>query len=84
MAVELGPHGITVNAIAPSIMLTKRAKEHWAAETEERRKAILAGIPLGRIADLREVAGVIAFLASDDASYVTGVCIDVNGGSYMA
>jgi 3-oxoacyl-[acyl-carrier protein] reductase len=84
MAVELGPYGICVNAVAPGIMLTKRAKEHWEARTEEQRQAILSGIPLRRIASVEEVATTIAFLASDDASYVNGVCLDVNGGSYMA
>jgi 3-oxoacyl-[acyl-carrier protein] reductase len=83
MAVELGPFGINVNAVAPSITLSRRVKAKWEARTEEERKAVLAGIPLGRLAEPEEVATVIAFLASDDASYVNGVCIDVNGGSYM-
>jgi 3-oxoacyl-[acyl-carrier protein] reductase len=84
LAVELGPHGICVNAVAPSIALSERVKEKWEARTEEDRQRILSNIPLGRVSKPEEVATVIAFLASDDASYVTGVCIDVNGGSYMA
>jgi len=84
MAMELGPYGICVNSIAPSVMLTKRAKQMWDSLTEEQRQVILAGIPLRRIAEVEEVASVIAFLVSDDAGYVNGVCIDVNGGSYMA
>ncbi len=83
MAVELGPHGICVNAVAPSVTLTDRVKGKWEARTEEERRTILSGIPLRRLAQPEEVATVIAFLASDDASYVNGVCIDVNGGSYM-
>ena len=83
MAVELGPFGIGVNSVAPSIVLTARVRGKWEARTEEERKAILAGIPLRRLAQPEEVATVIAFLASDDASYVNGVCIDINGGSYM-
>ena len=63
--------------------MTVRAKADWKQMTEERRQAILSGIPLRRLAEPREIASVIAFLASDDASYVNGVCIDINGGSYM-
>jgi NAD(P)-dependent dehydrogenase (short-subunit alcohol dehydrogenase family) len=83
MAVELGPYGICVNAVAPSITLTDRVKAKWEGRSEEERRTILSGIPLRRLAQPEEVAKVIAFLASDDASYVNGVCIDVNGGSYM-
>jgi 3-oxoacyl-[acyl-carrier protein] reductase len=84
MAAELGPHGICVNAVAPGIVLTERVKAKWEAQIEEDRKRILSNIPLRRLAQPEDVASVIAFLASDDASYVNGVCIDVNGGSYMA
>ncbi len=83
MAMELGPFGVCTNSVAPSIVLTDRVKKKWEARTEEERKNVLAGIPLRRLAQPEEVATVIAFLASDDASYVNGVCIDINGGSYM-
>ncbi len=83
LAVELGPYGICVNAVAPSVTLTDRVKGKWEARTEEERRTFLSSIPLGRLARPEEVATVIAFLASDDASYVNGACIDVNGGSYM-
>jgi 3-oxoacyl-[acyl-carrier protein] reductase len=83
MAVELGPFGICTNAVAPSIVLTERVKKRWEARTEEDRTNVLAGIPLRRLAQPEEIATVIAFLASDEASYVNGVCIDINGGSYM-
>jgi 3-oxoacyl-[acyl-carrier protein] reductase len=84
MAAELGPFGICVNSVAPSPTLSERVKVKWDSRPEEERRKILAGIPLGRVAQPEEVATVIAFLASDDASYVNGVCIDVNGGSWMA
>ncbi len=84
MAAELGPFGICVNSVAPSPTLTERVKVKWDSRPEEERQKILAGIPLGRAAKPEEIATVIAFLASDDASYVSGVCIDVNGGSWMA
>ncbi len=83
MAAELGPFGVCVNSVAPSPVLTERVKIKWATRAEEERQKILAGIPLGRLAQPEEIATVIAFLASDDASYVNGACIDVNGGSYM-
>jgi 3-oxoacyl-[acyl-carrier protein] reductase len=84
MAAELGPYGICVNAVAPGVVLTQRVKAKWEARAEEDQKRILSNIPLRRLAQPEEVAAVIAFLASDDASYVNGACIDVNGGSYMA
>jgi len=83
MAAELGPFGICVNSVAPSPTLTERVKVKWDSRPEGERQKILAGIPLGRVAKPEEIATVIAFLASDDASYVNGVCIDVNGGSWM-
>jgi len=83
MAVELGPSGIGVNSVAPSIVLTSRVRSKWEARPAEEQERVLAGIPLRRLAKPSEVATVIAFLASDDASYVNGVCIDINGGSYM-
>jgi 3-oxoacyl-[acyl-carrier protein] reductase len=83
MAVELGPFGIGVNSVAPSVVLTARVKAKWEARGEAERQRVLAGIPLRRLARPEEVATVIAFLASDDASYVNGACIDINGGSYM-
>ena len=83
MAVELGPFGISANSVAPSVVLTARVKAKWEARPAEEQERVLAGIPLRRLAQPAEVATVIAFLASDDASYVNGACIDINGGSYM-
>lgn len=83
MAAELGPFGICVNAVAPSIVLTARVQAKWAARSAEEQRRILERIPLRRLAQPEEVAKVIAFLASDEASYVNGVCLDINGGSYM-
>jgi NAD(P)-dependent dehydrogenase (short-subunit alcohol dehydrogenase family) len=83
LAQDLGPFGITVNAVAPGPTLVDRVARKWAQRSEEDRARILANIPLGRLAAPEEVAAVIAFLASDAAAYVTGVTIDVNGGSFM-
>jgi NAD(P)-dependent dehydrogenase (short-subunit alcohol dehydrogenase family) len=84
LAQDLGPFGITVNAVAPGPTLVDRVAKKWALRSEADRAHILSNIPLGRLAEPEEVATVIAFLASDDARYVTGVTIDVNGGSFMS
>ena len=85
LAREVGPCGINVNAVAPTVMLTgERVKKLWQAKTEEERNRTLEGIPLRRLAEPKEVARVVLFLASEDASYVTGVTLDVNGGRFMS
>lgn len=77
MAVDLAQYGITVNAIAPGpIDVPRSRKQH----TTERREAWQRAVPLGRYGEPDEVAGVAVFLASDDASYITGQTISVDGG----
>ena len=80
LAFELGPHGICINAIAPSLTLTERLMPHWDVRDEENQAAEVAKVPLGRIALAEDQAKVIAFLASSDADFVNGQTIDVNGG----
>ena len=77
---ELGPYGITVNAIAPSLTLTERLRPHWEKRTAEQRQQEIDRTPLRRVAEARDQARVICFLASSDADFVTGVTIDVTGG----
>lgn len=77
MAVDLSEHGIRVNAIAPGPIDTPRIR---VAHNEERHAAWLRAVPLARIGNPEEVAAVAAFLASEDASYVTGQTIAVDGG----
>src|SRR5437660_7510039 len=81
LAFELGPFGVTINAIAPSLTLTERIRPHWEERTPEEQAREIARTPLRRVADARDQAKVICFLASSDADFVTGVTIDVTGGN---
>jgi NAD(P)-dependent dehydrogenase (short-subunit alcohol dehydrogenase family) len=80
LSFELGPFGINVNAIAPSLTLTERIRPRWEQRSAEEQAAEIARMPLRRIAEAADQARVIAFLASADADFVTGVTIDVTGG----
>ncbi len=77
---ELGPFGINVNAIAPSLTLTERLMPHWEKRSAEDQAAEIEKVPLKRIPKAIDQARVIAFLASQDADFVTGLTIDVTGG----
>jgi NAD(P)-dependent dehydrogenase (short-subunit alcohol dehydrogenase family) len=79
LAVTLGPHGITVNAVAPGPTTTPLTDEWLPA----RQVDVVRRIPLGRVGRPEDVANAILFLASDEAAYVTGICLDVNGGITM-
>jgi 3-oxoacyl-[acyl-carrier protein] reductase len=84
LALELGPHGVTVNAVVPGWILTDRSGREWQRMPERVRRDILAEISLGRLGRPSEVAGAVLFLASDASSYVSGCAIDVNGGWWMS
>ncbi|MCW2503889.1 MAG: fabG [Actinomycetia bacterium] len=79
IARELGSRSITANVVAPGFVDT----DMTAALPEDRKKEILASVPLGRYASPEEVAGVVTWLASDAAAYVTGAVIPVDGGLGM-
>lgn len=79
VARELGSRGITVNVVAPGPVAT----DMIAALSEARQAELTAAVPLGRTATPDEIAGTIAFLASDDAAYITGAVIPVDGGLGM-
>ncbi len=81
LAFELGPYGVTINAIAPSLTLTERIRPHWDKRSQEAQAAEIARTPLRRVAEAADQAKVICFLASSDADFVTGVTIDVTGGN---
>ncbi|MFZ2007417.1 MAG: SDR family NAD(P)-dependent oxidoreductase [Stellaceae bacterium] len=77
---ELGPYGININAIAPSVTLTERIRPHWERRSQEDQAREIDKTPLRRVAEAGDQARVICFLASSDADFVTGVTIDVTGG----
>jgi len=80
LSFELGPFGVTVNAIAPSLTLSPRLRPRWDRMSQDERAREEARVPLRRVAVPEDQARVICFLASSDADFVTGVTIDVNGG----
>ena len=79
LAAEVGSRGITVNAVAPGFIAT----DMTGALPEEQRETLLGRIAVGRLGEPREIAEVVAFLAGDGGSYITGETIQVNGGLYM-
>lgn len=79
LAREIADSGVTVNAITPGAVDTNIR----VGATAESEAALAAGIPIGRTATTEEVAAVITFLSSEDASYLTGTTVDINGGSHM-
>ena len=79
LAIEMAPRNITVNAVAPGFIETAMTD----ALNSDQRAAVLSRIPLGRIGSPEEVAAAVRFLASDEAAYITGHVLNVNGGMYM-
>jgi len=80
MAKELAPYNVTVNGIAPGVIYTRL---HERTNTPEALEKLRQAIPLGRLGRPEDVAGCVAFLASDDAAYITGEVIAINGGLRM-
>lgn len=80
LAAEVGSRGITVNTVAPGFIATDMT-DHLP---EKQRDALLAQIPAGRLGAPEEIAAVVGFLASEQAAYLTGETVQVNGGMYMA
>lgn len=90
MAFELAPHGIRVNSVCPGYVATPMQVRELAWEAELRgvsadavRNLWIADTPLGRLEQPEDVAKVVAFLASDEADFVTGEALAVNGGAFM-
>lgn len=79
LANELGPDGITVNSVAPGLIETPL----FAMFTPEQRANAVRNVPIPRFGTPKDIAAAVAFLASQDADYITGTVIDVNGGLFM-
>lgn len=79
LAREVASRGITVNVVAPGFIETDMTR----ALTDEQRAGILSQVPANRLGDAKEIANAVAFLASDEAGYITGETLHVNGGMYM-
>jgi 3-oxoacyl-[acyl-carrier protein] reductase len=79
MAREVASRGITVNVVSPGFIDTDMTK----ALTDDQKESIFKDIPTNRLGDPKEIAATVGFLASDDAAYITGETIHVNGGMYM-
>jgi 3-oxoacyl-[acyl-carrier protein] reductase len=79
LARQLAPYNVRVNAVAPHAIVTEMSGQ-WSAE---KRAGVIATIPLGRMGQTEEVASVVLFLASGEASFITGETINVNGGYLM-
>ncbi|SPP31422.1 3-oxoacyl-[acyl-carrier-protein] reductase FabG [Arsenophonus endosymbiont of Aleurodicus floccissimus] len=79
LAREVATRGITVNVVSPGFIETDMTR----ALTDEQQVGILANVPVGRLGDAKEIASAVAFLASDEAAYITGETLHVNGGMCM-
>lgn len=81
---NLGPYGITVNCIVPSLTISGPVLQaYWDRNPDDKKERFLQTISLGRLPRPEEIASAVLFLCSDESSYITGVALDVNGGSYM-
>lgn len=84
LAYDFGPMGIRINAVAPTVTMTgDRIKALWDEKGQEEKERMLAQIPLRRLGTMQEIAAAVVFLASDEASYITGITLDVCGGRYL-
>ena len=83
LAREVGKDNIRINAIAPGLFLTDRLAGMFESLSEIEHNEVIAGIPLGRMPEIRECVDPVLFLASEESSYITGVVLDVNGGRLM-
>lgn len=82
LALQLGPRRITVNAVAPGVVLTDMTAS-WLKDNDKAAAEVASICALGRVGETRDIADVVAFLASDDARWITGTTIDATGGQQI-
>lgn len=80
LAMEMASRGVTVNAVAPGFIVTDMTE----ALTQDQTAAMLERIPLGRMGEATEIAAAVSFLCSEQAGYITGQTLQVNGGLFFA
>jgi 3-oxoacyl-[acyl-carrier protein] reductase len=80
LAREIGSRGITVNCVAPGFIDTDMTR----SLSEDQQNALKVNIPLGRLGSPEDIAHAVSFLASENAGYITGTTLHVNGGLYLA
>jgi 3-oxoacyl-[acyl-carrier protein] reductase len=83
LAVNLAPFGITCNVVAPGLILSERGRDDWESKSPERQAHEMNTVALRRVGEPHEIADVIAFVASDEAGYIVGQTIMVDGGHWM-
>lgn len=83
MAVIMAPHGVACNVVSPGLMLTPRVQAEWDALDEAGRRNLEMAVPAGRLGQPEEIASMVSYLASDEAGYVIGQTICVDGGTWM-
>lgn len=84
LAFEEGPNGIRANSVCPGTVFTDRVRTRYEALDPEDLARRMSAVPMRRAARPEEIAAAILYLASDDASYITGAALDVNGGRFMS
>jgi NAD(P)-dependent dehydrogenase (short-subunit alcohol dehydrogenase family) len=84
LAYDFGPLGVRINAVAPTVSMTsERLQGLWDARSEEEKQRVYSQIPLRRLSKVEEITAAVVFLLSDEASYITGITLDVSGGRYL-
>jgi 3-oxoacyl-[acyl-carrier protein] reductase len=84
LAYDFGPSGVRINAVAPTVSMTsERMQKLWDERGKEEHEKVYAQIPLRRLSTTEEITAAVVFLASDEASYITGITLDVCGGRYL-
>ncbi len=84
LAYDFGPSGVRINAVAPTVSMTsERMQGLWDARSKEEQERVYAQIPLRRLSKVEEITAAVVFLLSDEASYITGITLDVCGGRYL-